>query len=455
MEEHKKCSWKKHQDIDAISYCIECNVFMCNKCLNAHSEFLEDHHKCNLDKNFKDVFTGICKEKNHNIQLEFYCSNHNELCCAACLSKIKNKGYGQHHECNVSSIEDIKEQKINKLKENIKYLEDISKTIENSVNELKQQFEKINEKKEELKNKISTVFTQIRSALNEREDQLLLEVDKKFEDLFFKENLIKEGKKLPLTIKNCIEKGKIINQDCEQNKITLNSKINECINIENIIKNINEINNNIEKESLDNIKISFAPEKDELNTFLGKIKEFGTLIIEENNKDINEENKLLFKFKPGENYIVNENGHIATKTSGGNDWNCTIIGDKEIPKNKTSKWMIRINNFEIKSNTWNVLIGIGPNNNNNENRFYNKCWSFICGQSQLSIKSGSEKKYNNHSGKLKKGDIIETTVDRQAGTLSFAVNGIDYGIAFSEVPKEDILYPIVMIYDQNQIVEII
>ena len=137
-------------------------------------------------------------------------------------------------------------------------------------------------------------------------------------------------------------------------------------------------------------------------------------------------------------------------------WNCTIIGDIEIPKNKISKWKIRINNFEIKSNSWNILIGIGPYNPNNENNFYNKCWSFICGESMLSIKSGSESSYNNNKRKkIKKGDIIEVIVDRKAGTLSFSINGSNYGIAYSQIPKDEKLYPIVMIYDENQIVELL
>ena len=93
---------------------------------------------------------------------------------------------------------------------------------------------------------------------------------------------------------------------------------------------------------------------------------------------------------------MNNNGLIATKTSGGDNWNCTIIGDKEIPKNKISKWKIRINNFQIKSNSWNILIGIGPDNLNNEDIFYLKCWSFICGESMLFYKSifGTNYNYN-------------------------------------------------------------
>ena len=36
-------------------------------------------------------------------------------------------GYGQHFNCEVCLIKDIKDEKKNKLKENIKYLEDSSK----------------------------------------------------------------------------------------------------------------------------------------------------------------------------------------------------------------------------------------------------------------------------------------------------------------------------------------
>ena len=78
---------------------------------------------------------------------------------------------------------------------------------------------------------------------------------------------------------------------------------------------------------------------------------------------------------------------------------------------------------------------------------------FICGTSSLSIKSGKETKYN--SGQLKKGDIIEVIVNRKAGNISFGVIGANYGIAYSQISKEEPLYPIVHINDQNQMVEII
>ena len=100
-------------------------------------------------------------------------------------------------------------------------MKDYSNTIEASLNELKKIFEKMEQSKEELKIKTSKIFTKIRSALNEREDEILLEIDNKFNKLYFKEELIKQGEKLPNEIKKSLEQGKII--DDEKYKI---NKIN-------------------------------------------------------------------------------------------------------------------------------------------------------------------------------------------------------------------------------------
>ena len=64
-------------------------------------------------------------------------------------------------------------------------------------------------------------------------------------------------------------------------------------------------------------------------------------------------------------------------------------------------------------------------------------------------------KYNNLGGKLNKGDIVEVIVDRKLNNLSFSINGINQGIACSQIPKDDILYPTVIIYEQNHEIEIV
>ena len=432
MEEKKKCALKNHSNIDAKYYCIECNIFLCNKCFNFHSDLFENHHTHELNKNIKEMFFGICTELNHGKELDYYCKNHNQLCCLVCLSKIKEKGYGKHHDCNICKIEEIKDEKKNKLAKNIKNLEDLSNTISNSINELKIIIKKINERKEEIKLKIAKIFTKIRNAVNEREDELIIELDNMYNNLYVNEEIIRKSEKLPEHIKISLENGKILNDNWENNEKKLNCKINDCINIENDIKNIIDMKTSVEKNRLKEIDISFLDENDEeINYLIKNIKTFGEI-----------SNNYKFKFKPGNNYIVTNNGKIATKNSGGNGWNCIIFGDKTIPKKKISSWKIKLNSNTAQD--WDILIGIGPDKLNDKQFNYSQCWSFISSDSKICLKSGNKIIYNNHKGRLKKGDIVKVIVDRNLGNLSFEVNDINYGIACSEIPKDEILYPTII-----------
>ena len=126
-QKDKKCSSKNHIDLEAINYCQECKINMCTKCSNFHSELFGNHHLVKLITESNEIFDGFCSEKNHNLELEFFCITHNQLCCAACLCKIKNKGKGQHSECKVCNIEEIKNKKKKELDTNINILEDFSK----------------------------------------------------------------------------------------------------------------------------------------------------------------------------------------------------------------------------------------------------------------------------------------------------------------------------------------
>ena len=293
---NKKCSFKEHKDIDAVSYCYDCKVSICNKCKSYHLGLLENHHLYNIDNN-KDIFIDICKEKNHSKQLEFYCKNHNKLCCGLCITKIESKGYGQHNNCDIYIIEDIKEEKKNKLNENIKYLEDLSNNLDNSIKELKTLVNKINENKEELKTKIQNIFTKIRTTLNEREDELLLEVDNKYNNIFCNEDIIKESEKLPNKIKLSIEKGKLINNEWSDNN-KLSSIINDCINIEDNIKNINIINDNIKKCKLNkdiNIQFNIDDNYIKITKSLGQILDIFNIdsLILKNKEDINKFYNLI------------------------------------------------------------------------------------------------------------------------------------------------------------------
>ena len=131
---------------------------------------------------------------------------------------------------------------------------------------------------------IQKIFTKLRNALNDREDELLLEVDKKYDELFINQNIIKEIEKLPNKVKISLEKWKEINNNWKEQK--LNILINDCLNIENNINNINKINESVKKCNKSKIDLRFFPNEDGVNQILQSLKQFGK---------INLGNKFVFK----------------------------------------------------------------------------------------------------------------------------------------------------------------
>ena len=89
---------------------------MCNKCEKLHQGLVKNHHQFKLDNNINEIFTGFCMKKNHLNKLEYLCKTHNQLCCTACIAKIKAKGYGQHKYCRVCFIQKVRNKKMNNLK---------------------------------------------------------------------------------------------------------------------------------------------------------------------------------------------------------------------------------------------------------------------------------------------------------------------------------------------------
>ena len=66
---------------------------------------------------------------------------------------------------------------------------------------MKKIFEEVEKDKENLKIEVQNIFTKIRSNLNDRETQLLLEIDNLFISNYFGEDIIKKCEKLPKKLK--------------------------------------------------------------------------------------------------------------------------------------------------------------------------------------------------------------------------------------------------------------
>ena len=449
-QQKKKCSSKDHGEIDAVNYCDKCQVYMCKNCTIFHSKLLQNHNIYNLNEEMKDIFTGFCNEENHGNKLEFYCKNHNILCCAACICKMKEKGYGLHKDCETYIIENIKEEKKNKLEKNMKMLEELSRTIENSIKELKNIFDKINKEKEEIKIKIQKIFTKIKTEVNNREEQLLMKVDEKYDDLFFKEELIKTSEKLPQKIKICSEKGKSLNKFWnEPNK--LSSLINDCIIIEKNIEQINEINENIVKgEENINKEFKFSPEDIQKHGILEQIKSFGNLLdvsykyIFKKCPDNIQEDKKTF-------IITGENGNIMTRTAPFKNWNWTgTTCLHQLEKGLEYKWKIKI----LKTNRKCVLVGVAPIDFIINQTSWHCGWYMVCSAS--TVFSGPPYNYSDYKGynlPAVKDEVI-VIMNMEKRTLKFIINGEDKGDQYTNIPIDKPLFPTVLLVDKDDTIQI-
>ena len=311
---NKKCSLEDHKDENAVMCCQECQINMCKKCENIHSKLFKNHHLYSLDKDKSEIFTGLCTHKKHSLELEFYCQTHNKLCCAACISKIKVKGKGQHKDCEVCYIKKIKNIKKQYLDKNLKNLKELSNKLEPSIKELKSIYEKINDRKEKLKIDVQKKFTKLKCEINNREDKLLEEIDKKYNELFFKEELIRESEKLPNLVKLSLEKVKMNENDWNDDNL-LPKLINESINIENAIININNVYEKIKKfNSNEEYLVEFEPKNNECKKdLLEGIKNYGNLKVIKPKK-LNIENKIRNNLneRDNANHMNNMNININT-----------------------------------------------------------------------------------------------------------------------------------------------
>ena len=134
MEYNKqKCSSIDHKEIGAKIFCQICEVYLCYKCENFHSKLFPNQ---NLLNKKNAVFIGLCQEKHHTNELEYYCKNHNKLCCSSCITIIKDEKNGQHKDCEISKLKDIKPIKEKKFKEDYNKLEEISKSLEPNIKQI-------------------------------------------------------------------------------------------------------------------------------------------------------------------------------------------------------------------------------------------------------------------------------------------------------------------------------
>ena len=306
----------------------------------------------------------------------------------------------------------------------------------------------MNNRKEKLKKKIQKIFTDIRCKLNEREDELLKQLDKEFDNLFIKGNLTKNIDKLKNEIKINLEKGKLIDNDWnDSNKLSL--LINNCINIEKNTQDLEEINEKAKKCNKGNIeKIKFIPEdENDINKLLKEIQSFGNVYYDDKyffkvkKCPLNENNDLNYE-------ISGDRNNIITKTGTDKKWIC-VICQNALEKKKFYKWKIKI----LKSKNYYINIGITSIDYMSKSRNYKNGWYLY--YYDFSLYSGPPHNYEEKNSGLQKKNEIAIVMDTNKGILKFMTEDEDKGNSYIDIPIDKPLFPSILLYNQDDSVEII
>ncbi len=370
-------------------------------------------------------------------EYDSFCKTHNHLCCSSYIEKNKSKYNYQYPDCDFCLIEDIKDEKRNRLKENIKFLGNLPSPSNKLIEEIKRIFEKINENKEELKYKIQKIFTKIRNVINGREDELLLDIDRQYDKQFCDDYINKNIIHLSNQIKISLEKGIEIdhewnnnNNNDKKNNKHINSLINSCIRIENNIKDINELNEKIKKLNINKNKIiGLNLEENEINEFLEKIKIFGKIY---NKNDYNIKSKEFI-------HILDYIHKVDEKSK---EFISLLEESKEREKNKKLKKKILQEEKEFR-NPKKIINENKEEKEKRKNKEINRVLENMCIYGNILKKEIKEEKQKNPQKFIEKEEALKSEKkDPELFALALLAdvlekNGINTVIVKDEDKKDD------------------
>ena len=209
----RKC--REHQQV-GNKYCRDCELWLCDKCLEIHKVFNEIHNLEERELPLKE----ICDD--HSEFTLYYCMDCKKEICTFCVSKG-----GKHNEHQYIPFTKFKKY-TNEIRDKLKYktLEECEKNLEDIRKK------KIKEKKEKMTiflNKIEELLNNIRIT----KDIYVKDVEEKLKDFNHVLDLIKESYKYYYNLLN--------NEKQDYYTLDYLNKIVEIIDIQTIYSNFDEL----------------------------------------------------------------------------------------------------------------------------------------------------------------------------------------------------------------------
>eukprot|EP00043_Microstomoeca_roanoka_P018928 m.207020 g.207020 ORF g.207020 m.207020 type:complete len:378 (+) comp16912_c2_seq3:262-1395(+) len=195
-------------------------------------------------------------------------------------------------------------------------------------------------------------------------------------------------------------------------------------------------------EYLDTKDMAALQEDAEFYQVTGLLEEMTRFQEDVKKKRKEEEERAKLPFTPGNNYTLSENNFLATKT-GANGYNAVVLSH-EIPKTG----IVRIR-FTKVSGDYNVMYGLAPSTiNRSAVNVYTQCGWYLHG-SGGQLYSGPPTSRSGQafaSVNVSNGQYVDMEVNRGSNTISFNINGTNYGAPYSGVfTASDSLCPCVVL----------
>ena len=171
-EQEVKCD-ECNEDDPVVSFCPECNSFLCLTCNDYHkrSKKYFNHAVVPLTelKSNKDapiqakVKIPLCKE--HDEQLKYYCETCDELVCMYCTVKKHN---GHNHD----SVKQMATKHRNELKKTTDPVEEMIKNLSEANDNIEKMMKKTRRQGEEVDEKIDRYYDELLQKLMKQKDEV-------------------------------------------------------------------------------------------------------------------------------------------------------------------------------------------------------------------------------------------------------------------------------------------
>ena len=251
------------EDDPVVSFCPECNAFLCNLCNEFHkrSKQFSRHDVVPLTELQSDQGVPIqakpkvplCQE--HDYELKHYCETCSELVCMYCTMKT-------HNEHNHDTVKSVASKHRNHLKEITAPMEEMIKDLSGSEDKIDKMMKKIKQQGEEVNMEIDKHYNELAQKLMKQSSQVKQQVDDMVSQ---KEKALKKQLDDLRSTKDGLVKLKELNDALEK------SSDEEILSAEmSVIDGMQQLNNSYEKINkvpVQSVTVEFVPTEESFPQF--------------------------------------------------------------------------------------------------------------------------------------------------------------------------------------------